>query len=129
MRVRGITQETWKVVLMGPKAESGKARSEPGNSQNLYFIFLSYIATNNRQFHTFKGNSGRSMASMGELMELVGRWRGRARMSRTQPARAVCSGHSRWNAWIWCCLLGSGHCPCFITQDGSQWDSLSQPSI
>lgn len=32
MCVRGITQETWKVVLMGPKAESGKARSEPGNS-------------------------------------------------------------------------------------------------
>lgn len=32
------------------------------------------------------------MVSLGELVELVGRWRGRARMSRTQLARAVWSG-------------------------------------
>ena len=81
-----------KLCYWGPKAESGKVRSEPGNNQNPYFIFLSYIATSNRLSHTFKGNGGRRMGSMGELVELVGRWRGRARMSKTQLARAVWSG-------------------------------------
>lgn len=44
------------------------------------------------------------MGSMGELVELVGRWRGQARMSKTQLARAVLVRALRWNACIWYCL-------------------------
>ena len=97
---------------MGPEAESGKAASDPGNNQNLHFIFLSYIAISKRLPHTFKGNSGLPWESSGELTELVGRWRGRARMRRTQLVRTVLSGRSHWHAWIWCCLWGMGGCPC-----------------
>ena len=45
-------------MLMGPKAESGKARSEPGNSQNLYFIFLVILQQTTDNFILLRGTVG-----------------------------------------------------------------------